>query len=206
MFTSEFPGYTCFHRLSDPLANRPLRLSPTDDAVELIPDNEAYPLARGLWQPPRALVLRASMGGQATDFLWSTYTPIVCVSERVLRLLENEEFVGWGTYPVEVYDRKGSPLPGYWGFAVLGPNLEHDRSMSAVLTKPPPTLRGHEYQVYKGLYFRADGWDGSDFFLVEGFTVVTERVRKEFKRHRITNVRLTSLVEVEVDVLLDRFG
>lgn len=203
MSSSDFPGFEHFFRLSDPLANRPLRLRPIDD--DWLGNKEAWLLFYGRLQLSGPLKMRAAMGGQATDFLWSQFPPLLCVSERVVRLLENEEFVGWATYPVEVYDRKGAPLPGYYGLAITGPVLDHDLRRSPLVTLPPIVPRGMPPRVYRGLYFAEEKWDGSDFFLVKaGWKVVTRRVAEAFRRNRITNIRLTPVPEVEMDAILFR--
>jgi hypothetical protein len=68
-------------------------------------------------------------------------------------------------------------------------------------------LGGEPYQVYKGLFFYEEDWDGSDIFRVSNFggTVVTGKVDKIFKQAKVTNVKLTPLPEVERDVLLDKY-
>ncbi len=110
------------------------------------------------------------------------------------------------TYPVEVYGRKGEPLPGYHGFAVTGSECRRDRSRSQILTKQA-VPGGRPFQVYKGLYFYEEDWDDSDIFEVSscGGTVVTEKVYKIFKKAKVTNVRFTPLPEVEIRVFLDTF-
>ena len=42
------------------------------------------------------------------------------VSDRVISLLRDEGFTGWDTYPIEVYLKDGSKLPGYQGLTVTG--------------------------------------------------------------------------------------
>jgi len=147
------------------------------------------------------VVLQAEMGGHATDLLWTTFPPLMCISRRLVELLEEHQFTGWSTYPVEVYDRKGERLPDYFGFAVTGRAGKHDLQRVQVVIKPPPTERGKPWEALKGLYFEDDFWDGSDFCLM-GTTstiIVTERVVKAFKRAKIRNVIFTPLPEEETD-------
>jgi len=168
---------------------------------------QAWKLFRGKFKPEHPLRLSAYQGGQATDFLWTAFPPLVCISSRVVELLTEHRITGWATYPVEVYGREGEPLPGYHGFSVTGPECKRDRSRSQIIEKPPPSPRGQSYQVYKGLYFDESQWDGSDIFLVRPFggIVVTEKVYKLFKRNRVSNVRLIPLPKVEIDVILDEY-
>ena len=52
--------------------------------------------------------------------------------------------------------------------------------------------------IYVGFTFDLEKWDGSDIFYVGGFMVVTDRVKNIFKRSRITNVRLTPILDVQL--------
>lgn len=146
------------------------------------------------------------MGGQATDFLWSGLIPLVCISERVSELLQMNGITGWTTYPVEVFGRKGEPLPGYHGFAVTGSECRRDRSRSQIFTRQAVS-GGEPFQVYKGLYFYEEDWDGRDILWVKSYggIVVTEKAYKILKRAKVTNVKLTPLPEVELQVLLDKY-
>ena len=65
---------------------------------------------------------------------------------------------------------------------------------------PAPTERGRPYQVYRGVYFHPEQWDGSDLFFVNGHRVVRDTVVKAFKRAKISNVQLTPLPDEEIDV------
>lgn len=191
-----------FYTLDDPLTPRPLRLSPS---VDWLNTEAAFLLARGRWQPPAPMLLRAQSGRQVADVLWTTFPPIFCVSSRVVNLLMENSISGWSVYPVEIIGRKNEPLPGYHGFAVIGPECQRDRSRSQVITKLNAV--GRSTQVYKGLYFNESQWDGSDFFMVRPFggIVVTEKVYRLIKGANVTNTQLTLLAEVELDVMLDQF-
>jgi hypothetical protein len=198
--------FSKFYELSDPLANRPLRLRTTTES-EWLSAEDAAALARGRFRLDTSLKLEASMGGQATDFLWSELVHIVCISSHVVDLLTAHRCSGWSTYPVEVYDRKGNLLPDYHGFAVTGPECQRDKSRSKIVEKPPPAPRGRSYKVYKGLYFDESCWDGNDFFWVRPFggMIITEKVYRLFKKHKVRNVRMIPLPEVERDVILDQY-
>jgi hypothetical protein len=126
----------------------------------------------------------------------------MCISRRLLALLEEHQFTGWSTYPVQVYDRKEEQLAGYFGFAVTGRAGKRDLQRVQVLIKPNAV--GVPVEMLKGLYFEDDFWDGSDFCLM-GTTstiIVTERVVKAFKRAKIRNVRFTPLPEDETPAIV----
>ena len=206
MSTSSSFDYDKLYRLRDPLATRPLRLGDEGYSGEWITTHQAWLLAKGELKLDEPLRLGAYQGGQITDFLWSGLVPIVCISQRVVDLLCEQDITGWATYPVEVHDRQGALLPGYHGFAVIGAECRRDRSRSEIITKRRPTPQGREYQAYKGLYFQEDQWDGSDIFWIRHTgIIVVERVYKLFRSAKITNVTFMRLTEVEIDVLLDKY-
>ncbi len=139
-------------------------------------------------------------GGTVTDILWSGSVLRLCISQRVIELLEENHFTGWSTYPVEVYGRKGEPLPGYHGFAIKSYAGMQDISRSQIVTKPPFHPLGTPWTAYRGFFFDESKWDGSDIFRVSGlFIVVTQRVKEAFKKARITNVMFEPLPEIEID-------
>lgn len=202
---STFPSldYSELFRLYDPLANRPLRLTTEEDS-DWLSLEQAAALLKGELKLQHPLKLKGYMGGQPTDFLWSSLASLVIISQRVIELLKSHAFTGWSAYPVEVYDRKGEPLLDYSGLAITGRAGKQDRSRSTIITKPAPVPGGKPYQVYKGFYFDERQWDGSDIFLVDSFKVVTQRVQRAFERAKVSNVRFTTLVDVEIDVYLDK--
>lgn len=205
MSTSATLDFSRFHELSDPLATRPLRLSVLKYS-RWVTNAYAWELFRGRVYLDRPLNLGIQSGGQLTHFLWSSFPPIVCISTYVVELLQAYGVTGWTTYPVEIYGRKGEPLTGFNGFAVTGSECRRDRSRSEILTRQA-VPEGEHFEVYKGLYFYEEDWDGSDIFRVRssGGTIVIDKVKKIFKQAKVTNVKLTPLPEVERDVYLDKY-
>ncbi|MEN4013081.1 MAG: hypothetical protein ROW48_13680 [Bellilinea sp.] len=205
MSTSQSLNYNELYRLGDPLASRPLRLS-DEGYSDWLTKEQAIELFHGRLKLDTPLRLGAYMGGQATDFLWAGLIPLVCISDRVVQLLQTNNITGWTTYPVEVYDRKGEAIPNYHGFAVTGGECRRDRSRSPIITKQA-VPGGKPFEVYKGLYFYEEEWDNNDIFLVRSPTVivVTDKVYFLVKKFKIKNVILTPLPEVEIDVYLDKF-
>jgi hypothetical protein len=187
------------------MSHRALRVERFD--AEWMTHDDVMNLAWGQLCLEQPLKMRGFMGSQVADVLWTGYPPLVCVSTKVVEFLTENEATGWATYPVEVYDRRGDPLPGYHGFAMTGPHCKRDRSRSEIVTRPHPANAERPVEHYKGLYFDESGWDGSDIFRVYSFggTVVTEKVYRLFRKHRIANVRFTRLTEVEIEVSLDKW-
>ena len=188
------------YEVVDPLATIPYRLR-SRLAAEALPDREQLQLlAQGKSAITEPIQFDAAQGREATDFLWTQLITPVCISESAIRILMKNKVSGWSTYPVEVFDQEGKLYPYYFGLAVTGATCEADYSRSAVVSKPPPTPRGISYDVFRGLYFDEDQWDGSDMFWVGGVRVVVERVKEIFVRYNVRNVRFTPLAEREIRV------
>lgn len=204
--TSNKLDFNTFYELSDPLANRPLRLRLAPESQHITVEQESL-LTKGRMTVDKPLKFETFMGGQATDFLWSGHVTLVCISPRVVELLRTCGCTGWSTYPVEVYDRKGELLPGYLGFSITGPECKRDKSRSQIIGKPIPGLPERSMKVYKGLYFNEECWDGSDFFWIRYLNakIITEKVYRLFKKNKVRNIRMIPLPEAERDVLLDRY-
>jgi hypothetical protein len=191
-----------FYELCDPFRNRALRLIPTSN-YDWITTDYAIALSRGETEPNSPIFLQGYMGGQVADFIFSGSVFIRVISKRVYDLLQSNKITGWKIYPVEVFDRKGQPLPGYYGFSIIGKECRRDRTRSQRLTKQI-VPQGDPFEYYKGLYFFDEDWDGSDIFLVQNnIMVVTEKVLNLFKKNKVTNVEFIPLVEVEMDLYLE---
>lgn len=105
----------------------------------------------------------------------------VCSSDhcqpKVLHVLREHKVTGWSTYDVALSGAEGERLLGYSGLSIIGRcgAIQHDHSQE--IQKPGPV--GNTIIVYKGLYFDADSWDGSDLFVPEadtGLLFVVDRV------------------------------
>ncbi len=109
--------YENLFEMADPLNNRWMRLSPAEDPRWGRPDFDQWAdqLLRGEAEADPPLRLVHKMGGKPADVMWSTFISFVVISERVVELLRAHGFTGWKTYAVEIHDRKGQRLPGYFG-------------------------------------------------------------------------------------------
>ena len=191
--------YGSLYKLYDPLATRPFILSVPQDWIDIPKANQLF---YGTWQPPEPVLLKAVSGGQAADVLWTGLPPLFVVSQKVIDILHRNRFTGWGIFPVEVYDRKGAPLPRYQGFSIKSYAGKQDYSRSTFIMKPL-VPGGKPSGVYKGTFFDESKWDGSDIFRIQhAIIIVTKPVMQEFKRNKIANVRFTPLLKTETDELI----
>ncbi|MBO4715151.1 MAG: hypothetical protein J5672_03510 [Verrucomicrobia bacterium] len=119
------------------------------------------------------------------------------ISERLKNVLEENQITGWKTYPIQLFYKKMEPIEGYYGFSVVGRSGPVDFSKSEIIKRVrkaeyiadeqhkgwirrlrPDEQYTYTWEEYKGWHIDLDTWDGSDFFLIEGFqhTIVTQRV------------------------------
>jgi hypothetical protein len=192
-------NYKILYLMEDPLANQSIRLKP-DDEIWLDRDG-AIQLLQGQLHLDKPLKLRAEMGRRFTDLIWSTFTPIRVISQRIVDLLNTQGLTGWNVYDVEVRDKEDRIKDGYFGFAISGKAGSHDLRRVEVIEKPPITPKGIPYKVLRGIFFEEDFWDGKDFCLMENniSCVVTEKVVQAFRRAKIRNVHFIQLAQVEID-------
>jgi hypothetical protein len=109
------------------------------------------------------------------------------VSGRVTAVLDG--FTGWVPYPVELYDGRGAPVPGYVGVAITG----RCGPLRADLTRVEGEGRWSEYV---GLWFPLESWDGSDVFLPtvgRMNPVVSGSLAKALRRTRLSGAQVTPL-------------
>ena len=151
---------------------------------------------------PEALIpFKRHQGRYLNDLIWTTgYT--VLVSGRIVTLLRDGGFTGWNTYPIELHDKRGEAMPGYHGFSVAGRcgPINHSRSRKA--WRGPLVPKGRKFEVYCGMFFEDDQWDGSDIFLprTSAFIIVAERLKQALEEMKIRNVRFERLTTLELSV------
>jgi hypothetical protein len=197
MLNSQF-DYSKMFRLSDPLTNRPYRIAPQDSWIHEI---EAWQLFRGELKPSISVNFVVRAGGMITDFLWSTFPPLLCVSKRVIDIFTLNNYTGWNYYPVRVYDRINIELPDYFGLSITSDGGERDLSRSKVITKPPIVLGAKPRRMYQGFYFNEQKCGCSDIFRIGGaFIIITDKVRKAMKHEHISNISFEPLPDIEMYV------
>ena len=202
---STLVNYDTLYRMEDPYDKQAVRLSKSGYSDWLTLE-QARSLLNGSFVPNDPLRLRVYQGSLDTDLLWSGLISILCISARAFNLLKVNHTSGWDTYPVDLIDDKTEFTGKYYGFSVKGKEYVRDKSRSEVIVKKPKTPNGRPRAVYKGLYFDDLNWDGSDIFLIkQNGIAVTEKVREIFTVNKVSNVKFTPLLEIEVDVGLDKY-
>jgi hypothetical protein len=129
-------------------------------------------------------VLDFREGAVAGDFVWNGALLLI-VSKRVIDIFERYGITGYSTYSVTLR-KDGKEVPGFLGLAVTGRGGKNDPKAFDGSVIPGTDLRR-----YKGMF--PTQWDGSDLFTLDDFpcaALVTGRVRKAFKKEKVTNCRL----------------
>jgi hypothetical protein len=191
--------YRRFYLLEEGFEPRALRVDPVDD----IPDPSALTRAEAL--PHKPIRFRRDEGARRLDFAGTTEAVLDLVSDRVIATLREASFTGWTTYPIEIREWNGEPVPGYQGLAVTGRSGALDDSLSRIEVLPPHAPGGEAMPHRIGFLFPPETWDGSDIFVPEGSSAVmlTEQVRDALRAIGATNIGFTRIDQVALLVLDD---
>ena len=127
------------------------------------------------------IVFRQFEGSRLRDFLNTGDPPVYLVSNRVLSLLRENRITGWERYPIILFDKKNNLIDGYSGFSVLGQGGSFAKWREYRYDKKKEELYVKERGVYD-----ISQWDGSDFFLIDSFLIVTARVVHVMKANKVT--------------------
>lgn len=138
-------------------------------------------LKKSEFTPPEPFEMRISEGHVLYDIVGFQDTSNFAVSARVYSLLKEHNITGWKAYRISI---KGNNEE-YYGLQIVG------RCGKLEQPKDPG--------FYKGYKFAFDTWDESDLFSPNETVLLfcTKRVRDLFKKHKISNVELTDIGEVQ---------
>ncbi len=190
--SKQFPGYDSVYLLSEPGASRQFRA-----AMDLSVD-QAFAITRGEFETSSPIAAHWQMGRtDPGDIIWTSLAVPVLVSRRVLGILSAKGFSGWTTYLVTLRGKDGSILSGYYGLAVNGRCGTVDNSRSVRFSKITP---GGTFVNWRGLYFAAESWDGSDLFMpsdAKGWIFVRREVKRALEAASVRNIVFTPLTQIE---------
>lgn len=138
-------------------------------------------------------------GKNLYDILDTGHPGLFLISERMRRILQDHGLTGWAVFAIQLADKLGNEIQGYYGFSATGRSGPINYEYSTIIVKRL-VPNGPEGQYYKGLFF--DRWDGTDFFTPDFTyqTFVTQRAAEILIKNKITNMHLEKLSEVEVHV------
>lgn len=138
-------------------------------------------------------------GNKMTDILDTGWPGMYLISKFLKSTFIDQELTGWKTYPVEVFDNKGTKIEGYSGLSITGKTGPIDFTQSEIVQQRL-VAHGPISKYYKGLYPKMEEWDGSDFFLANGYfgIIMTDRAASVFRKSRLSNVKVQPLEDIEM--------
>lgn len=142
-------------------------------------------------------------GKKQFDLIGTTLAIPKIVSSRLIEILNDNNFTGWSTYPVEISQKDGSRIEDYSGLAVSGRCGPIDDSLSERVVLEPLAPGGAAMDGLKGWLFHPESWDGSDLFMpIDSRAIfMTKRVRDALVAGGMTNVKLDPITELETMIL-----
>jgi hypothetical protein len=148
------------------------------------------------------IVFRQTDGERFCDLVDTGHVSLYLISSRVKAALNDNLCTGWQTFPVKLFDRHNSEIPGYSGLSILGKAGRIDVSDSSII-KRRLAENAPESVYYRGLMLSADSWDGSDLFLPENSLMIlaSKKCERVIRDGAFSNVRLTSINKIEVPEL-----
>ncbi len=145
------------------------------------------------------VIFKQEYGKNLKDILDTGWPSLYLISDKMKTILEENLLTGWKTFPIKLYDKHDCEIPQYYGFSVVGRCGPTNYENSDIIEKRKvPT--GPLCQYYKGVSF--DAWDGNDFFIPKNtmHIFITKKVAEVLRKNKITNIELTNLSEIEIDV------
>ena len=153
------------------------------------------------------VIFKQAFGKKYTDILDTGRVNLYLISDRLKKILEENELTGWKTFPIRLYDKKENEIFGYNGFSITGHCDPIDYSKSEIIEKKYAS-NGPIVKLYKGKFFNLNSWNGTNFFSPRGKLniFIDKKTADLLKRNKITNLNLINLAEAEVDVKVLDYG
>jgi hypothetical protein len=145
------------------------------------------------------VIFKQDYGKNLTDILDTGHAGLFLISNRMKKILEDDQLTGWKTFSIKLYDKKENEILGYHGFSVTGHSSPINYEKSEIIEKRRvPT--GPLCKFYRGVF--VDNLDGMDFFIPDTtkFIFITEKAADILTKNKITNMRLENLVDMEMSV------
>jgi len=186
-----------FYTLNTRISNNPICV--TSDKVNM--DNYQSLISGNIEVFNFPIVFKQTSGKKYTDILESTTGSTLVVSDKLIKLLKENNITGWKTYPTIIYDKYGEEIKGYNGFSITGKCGATDYSKSRIIQKRF-VENGPLVDIYLGKHIGLYSWDGSDIFIEEGtlFFIITKKVADILKKNKITNYEVINLADFEINV------
>lgn len=163
----------------------------TDDVVSLLKgnyDNIDFPV-----------IFKQAYGNRLDDVLRTGHGILFLISDRMYKILKDNNFSGWRIFPIRLLKRNGTEIIGYHGLSITGKcgSIDYEKSdkvEKSVIPNGPPFI------FYKGLHIGINAWDGTDFFLPDDYLgiVCTKRAETILRKSNLTNLVFENLAKIEI--------
>ena len=158
--------------------------------------NSALKLLYGIYEDfdfPLTFKQEKSYGGKKmTDFLNTGWGGVLTpISDKVLKLLRDNNITGWKTYPIRVFEKNNVEIQGDHGFSITGRCRDLDLTIWKEKIDYQYRDSGPIYHYWKGFPLDLSTWDGSDIFLLAGtaHAFINKRVFSIFKNAKVSNIK-----------------
>jgi hypothetical protein len=190
--------FSRLYRVGDSMRGSALRV------VAVSPDIDLEEIQTGEVRPEGAIEFRWDSGKTAFDLIGTSQATFL-LSRRFIAALERVCATGYDCMPVKIVDRIGIDIQGYSLLVVKGRSGPLDREMTRIERVSPPVPNGADTYEARGWYFPPASWDQSDIFAPAKTSAVcvTERVYRELKASKLTNVSFTRLSDALVNIHRD---
>lgn len=148
------------------------------------------------------IVFKHVSGKNHCDLIGTGWGILYLISDRIKKLLEENNLTGWKSFPVEIIGNKGEKIHEvYHGFSIVGRSGSINYKKSEIIEKRL-VPNGPQSKYYKGLHPGMENWDGSDFFLPEKHwgIIVTQKAKDILTKHQMKNLVFHNLADMEIGV------
>ncbi len=143
--------------------------------------DDSFKVSSGEIEYSKPLFTNIKLGNKLYDVLFFDDGVNMVISERLFRLLKNNNITGWKTYPVSINNVKNK----YYGFQIIG--------------KSDKLIEPRDEGFYKGYKFDVNTWDGSDFFSPNDTNLrfITEKLKVLLENNEVTNIDIDNIKDIE---------
>ncbi|HTB06192.1 MAG TPA: hypothetical protein VK806_04495 [Bacteroidia bacterium] len=147
------------------------------------------------------IVFKHTHGIKMGDLLHTQWPSLYLISNRIEKLLAENNVTGWKTFPIKIFGKKGEEVLGYNGFSVIGRSNSKVIYDNSKIIEKRFVSNGPLCRFYKGIDMDMSKWDGSDFFMPDSITTIyaTSKVYTVLSENWTTNVSMKKLSDNEYD-------
>ena len=191
--------YKEFFTVSDPVSTKSYRGDIEDT------NGDFGLLLRGEYKPDKLKITHLEGGKEPGDLFWNHVNDPFCVSEKVKRLLIDNNVSGLEFVPTIVMNKDNKHNPTQYYTVVITGRVDSIDLLNSDIRFIKKNGMVKESAYFIGKKFDAKSWDSSDFFMErkdnEGKSncciYVTKKVVDLFKKYKLKNILFENLSDYE---------